>query len=233
MKRAILGLAVCVAVAGLAPAAHGLSMDITYNVSATASLGGTAMGTITGTVGIRYTATGTPGQVTTSLGTVLHGPAHLLGGTLTGTFSAMVYGDTVTGSLTAIMPGSPPGTLKSVGSLSFPAVNVIVNGLIHCTGATCGLVGLPQSLPVPLSSLFPPVVVPVKVPGAAPGSALPKTLTWSAMSLGSMGSMPLTATVVATEINRHLVPEPSTLPLVAMGLAGIAGVAARQRSRRR
>jgi hypothetical protein len=233
MKRAILAAVACVALLGLGPAAHAYTMEITYDITGSATLGGIGMGTVSGNVGISYSATGTAGQVTSSSGTVLKGPAHLLGGTLSGPISFMFAGDTVTGQLTAIIPGTAPGSLTTAGALSFPAVSLAVNGFIHCSGATCGVVSLPSGVPVNLTSLFHSIVLPVHIPSAAPGSSLQTSFAWSGISLGHIASMPLVLTVTGQEVSRHLVPEPSTLPLLAMGLAGLAAVGTGLRRKRR
>jgi hypothetical protein len=60
--------------------------------------------------------------------------------------------------------------------------------------------------------------------GSAPSIALvfPFAPFTFALFPGPGGPVPITAMLTATEISRHVVPEPMTGSLVALGLAGLA-----------
>lgn len=185
-----------------------------------------------GTFTVRYNSATGPGASATT-GTVFHGGARVLGGTNMVPVSFTIFGGTtVTGFSTSAFGVGAPGTLSSGGNLvlGFQGTNM---GVVHCTGALCsGLVGIPPSLTItlggnPLSVVGVPLPLPLTFAISATGLGavgVPSTITFAPL-VGTAGGQASTTFYTATEISRHYVPEPSTLPLLGMGLAfvGVAG----------
>lgn len=228
MKRFALVLAVALGMMAAAPAAQALPVDITYGLSgvlALPSLGVPAIGPPgMGSMTIRYSAASANSLLATlplppgaSVG-LSSGSVHLQMLTFMQIIAFAFAGDVFSGMVTAAAAPSAVGTLAG-GMLSIPGVMGSFMGSIHCTGATCGLAGLPVSVVVPLSGVFGPAVLAALV-GPAPGIALAFPL--APVALGSFGGFPITGMLSASEVSRHVTPEPTSAALLGLGLAGLA-----------
>ena len=92
MKKSVLALIALLALGTSGSPATADTMEITYGLTATATLGGVIpIGAFFGSATIIYSATG--GVTSGPSGTVLHGPAGLAGATLTGPFGFTLVGD--------------------------------------------------------------------------------------------------------------------------------------------
>jgi hypothetical protein len=83
---------------------------------------------------------------------------------------------------------------------------------------------LTASVPIALSLVLPGgAAITLAAPGAATtGSTLNPSFAFDPIVLGTILGLPYTLNLSAQEVSRHVIPEPTTLPLVALGLAGAA-----------
>ncbi len=230
MKRLALVLAAALGMTAAAPAAQALPVDITYGLSgvlALPSLGVPAIGPPGfGSMTLRYTAASANSMLATlplppgaPVG-LSSGPVHLQMLTFMQVIAFAFAGDIFAGMVSAAAAPSAVGTLSG-GMLSIPGGMGSFMGSVHCTGATCGLVGLPVSVIVPLSGLFGPSTL-AAVVGAAPGIATAFPL--APIALGTFGGFPITAMLSAAEVSRHVTPEPTSAALLGLGLVGLASI---------
>ncbi len=223
MRNPALALAALLALAGYAPTTNAATMDVSYtavtivSVPGIGPLGPPAFGSAT----VRYTAA--PGGVISGpTGTILHGPATLLGGSFAGPLGFTAAGDLFTGMATGTLIGAPGGVLASSGTLMLP-IGGFVGGTLHCSGGTCPILGFTPSVINPLAFPFTATLV---APGAATiGSSLFFTFTFLPFTAGTLGGAPITASITFSEIpgSRHFVPEPNTAVLFGLGLVALAG----------
>jgi len=203
-----------------------VTYSMTYNYFAPAVNTNVLYGT--GTLTVEF-ANGTTG------GHVAAGPLHIASGTamLNNTFTAIVLGNPIafTGmQLDTFVSGL--GTVTAGGMFSLMSVGHVASGMIHCTGALCGLAGFPASQQIPLTSQARvlnfagvlagfPSVGPQSFAGAGQGAMTPQ---------GGFEAI----TVTGQEVGRQVVPEPGTGSLLGLGLAalGIAVTTWRTRARR-
>ena len=228
---------ICLSLAIAAVVLHGVearaaSMNVTYTLSGVAIVPVVGViSNLTGSMNVVYTATG--GTVSGPNGNVPHGPAVIAGGTLMAPFNFTVFGQGgFVGSAQGPIGEAGLGALSSgAGNLTLPFAGTLT-GMIHCTDILpgfCAGQGFPTSVPVPIT-LGPAGTLNGPLVGAVSGMILP-TIAFSPALLGTFQSFPILATLTATEVSRHYraqaVPEPGTMPLMAIGLV-LFGIAGRQ-----
>lgn len=227
MKRCAPLLAALLWLALAAPANAGrIFIDFDFSGSTLSVLGGAIIippdGSITSsTATLDVTAAG----VSTATG-VAPGLARFRDLTLAGTVSASVLGNVITGGLSATQLGSAIGTLTAGlnTALFASAFQLGVVGTINCVGAGCGILGLPLTL----NSLGPAVIGTLPVGNI---NSIGNATINAAFSL-TLGGITAVLNLVGTEVNRTYVPEPNTLSLMALGVAGIAAIRRQRRLQR-
>jgi hypothetical protein len=123
------------------------------------------------------------------------GPIHVQSFRFAQSVSATLFGDVLTGAMALSASASAPGTLTTGGLVSvYPAMGSLT-GNLHCSGATCFLVGLTPSvtnpLTTPLAGIF--------AGGTLSGTAGPLNLF---ATIGTFGGVPLTINITGLEVNR-------------------------------
>ena len=225
MRRLAPVLAAVLGLSTAAPTAQALPVDITYGLSGVVSVLGIPFGPVgSGSMTVRYSAL----SANASLASLIlppgapvglsSGPVHLQGFSFMQVLALAIGGDVFTGFLTAAAGPSGMGVLGG-GMLSISLAGTLM-GVVHCVGATCPGLGLPISIPTPISAaLLAPLAAAV---GTAPSIALAFPI--APFVVGSFGGFPLTAMLSAAEVSRHVTPEPGSAALLGLGLAGLATV---------
>ncbi len=148
--------------------------------------------------------------------------------TLDSTINGTALGQLITGPVSATQLGSAVGQLSAgLSNLVLAgSMTLSVNGVVNCSGPFCGLLGsFPISLSGPqvLSSLGSLAIANINSVGNAQASGV--------FSL-TLGGVTAILNLVGTEVNRTYIPEPEPFGLLALGLAGLAGLRVRRRPRR-
>lgn len=213
---------------GPATAASAAQIDVRYVLGVGIPSGATSAGG-GGTLALRYQAPSSGAGLVP-----LPGPVTLLGGNVdfhqTTLFSPNPTGMAVGGIRVELRLQfeSALGTLRPTGTLLLPQVR----GLAAGTVSVCCNPG-----PIRQVLAFDPVSFDWSAPLHLDGTQLrASALVPKRIELGRAPGFPVDFTLTiasASEIDRHLVPEPSSLPLVSGGLAALALLAAnRPRARR-
>ncbi len=230
MKKLVLVLAAAFGVAAGAPSAQALPVDITYGLSgvlAVPAVGIPALGPLgSGSLTIRYSAASANSGLASvplppgALVGLSSGPVHLQLLTFMQVIGFAFAGDVFTGMVSAMAGPSAPGLLAAGGTLMIGPVSGGFAGTIHCAGATCAGVGLPVSVMVPIGG---PFVAPLAaLLGPPPSIALAFPL--APFPVGTFAGFVITAMLSATEVSRHVTPEPTSAALLGLGLLGLASI---------
>jgi hypothetical protein len=235
MRKFALSLGL-LALAALAPAAQAVPVDVHYDVTTTAAVvnGLIGVGTFTGTSTVRYRGSGT-----ISAPVVEHGLANIVTWVSSGPISvahSLLGTAVVTGQQTLSVGWQPKGSLKSTGQVALH-LRGTGTALAHCnntgTGAAC--TAAPISIPasVPQNGTLPVSTVLAGLAGApiTTGAGNIKSTFTVFGFLGSFNGIAISGTSTFTEVSRTQVPEPSSLSMLWVGVAGLAG--ARSWHRRR
>ena len=232
MRKLSLALVTAFGMTAVAPAAHALPVSITYALTGVVSVQSLALPVGpagTGYLALQYSATpGNAGLASiplppgASVG-LASGSVHLQGFSFMQVVNLAVGGAAFTGFANVFGGASAPGALAG-GNLSVGPAPATIMGQFHCTGAPCPGFGFPISIPQPLSGPLAPMIA--AVVGLPPGIALAFAL--NPFVVGSFAGFPLTAMLTATEVSRHVIPEPTTAPMLAIGLVALAAWRARR-----
>jgi hypothetical protein len=127
------------------------------------------------------------------------------------------------------------GTLRPTGTLLLPQLSGDGSGMITCGGSAphCdpATAFIPQPLVFDAAHFSWNAVNHLQATSLHAAALVPKSILVRAPA--NFPNLVAFQLVTASEIDRHLVPEPGSLPLAAGGLAGIALLAARRRRGRR
>jgi hypothetical protein len=149
---------------------------------------------------------------------------------LKGTISADILGQAlITGNFNNVALNQPVGTLSAgLTNVAFPGSLVLgMNSNLACTGAGCAsIASFPLALTGPST---------LSVLGTLPVAGLSNSgaAAFSASFSVSISGYTMLVSLVGQEISREYaqIPEPNTIGLLAMGLAGLGAIAARRRRR--
>jgi hypothetical protein len=170
----------------------------------------------TGVISLLYQASGT---------SPIAGPVSLLAGSLGGQATLLaghVPSSMATGGIRIRMGadlGPALGTLKPTGTLLFPLIPVAQTGVLSCVGMCSGMTTSMNPLTGQLAVVW-------NAPGHLVGGALQQMALISqgvVRTAAQNGFVPIGIHIAnAQEIARTVIPEPSSLPLAASGLALLA-----------
>lgn len=223
LRRGILALAAAATLLLPVAPASAATIDVTYGLSGGFLVGGTTpMGTGgTGTMTLRYQAT--------FPSTIQPGPVAVV----SFNFGPQTFNiPSIFGVTNAAMTGAVGFQINGGagiyggGNLSLLHTNGLQTGFIHCQNATaCGVLGLGAFLvtqPLGITTAVSPTA-PVPMSGPAVATPATATLRIPTTLLATFLGVPGTWTFVGTEISRTVIPEPTTLPLLALGAGGVLG----------
>ena len=228
--RRIAFAASLLALVGFTPAAKAVPVDVTYNVTTTLQVLGGALGigSGVGTTTVRYRgAAGNPTTGSAQIRTInlantinvngaVLGQSWIITGTQMLTAGPVAPRGTVTGSWNFAIP------LTGVGLANIHCTNTVATPVNGCTGLS-----LPSSIPVAA-----PISIGTTLAGTAAPGPFPTTFTVSGI-FGTFQGISITAISTLSEASRTTIPEPTSLSLLWIGLAGLAGGRSWQRRRTR
>jgi hypothetical protein len=141
----------------------------------------------------------------------------------TQTINPPALGGGLTG-LVQLTGASLTGVLTGGGGFSLNGVLNVVGGFVHCNlgTASCGGVGLPFSVPVPLTG---GVLGPIALFGGLSGG--PPAGFSAGGGAGTFLGFPMSLSLTGAEVSRAA-PEPSALLMLGTGLAGLGLFGARR-----
>lgn len=131
-----------------------------------------------------------------------------------------ILGNAITGSVDQSQMGTTAGSLDAaLSTVTFPNPLVMsASGSVACSGPDCAAIG---SFPVDISS---PQIAPVFGSYAISGLATVGGASFEGLLSGVIEGFATDFAFVGTEVSRSFVPEPGVGTLLALGLAGLAGL---------
>lgn len=225
---------------GFAPTVQAIPVDVTYSITGTTAVltGAIPIGSFSGTATIRYRGSGT-----ISAPEVDHGQARIMTWNTSGPVNAsggLLGTAVITGAQTlntGIQKMGLIGTLKSSGLIFLPLAGTgtasaecnNVGAGTNCTGVIGIPAGIPTSGPLAIDTVMAALASAPITTGAGDVKA-----TFSLFGqLGTFNAIAIEGTATLTELSRTQIPEPSSLSMLWVGLAGLAGARSWQRGRTR
>jgi hypothetical protein len=218
----VLGLALAVGLAGAGPASAGV-VNVTFSLTGQLS-------TVIGSLGPAGSGSATITFTSPSFSqtTIVPGPIHVAAFQFTHVINPPALGGGLQG-LVVLQGASLVGTLTGGGGFAINGPLHVAAGQIHCLlgTANCAGIGLPFSLPVPLTSA---PLGPINLGGGAfGGNTLTPTASFVASgAAGAFLGFPISLSLTGVEVSRQHVAEPGSLLLLGSGLAGLSLFGARR-----
>jgi hypothetical protein len=137
-------------------------------------------------------------------GRIAPGAIHVKSFNFAQSLNATLFGDVLTGAVGFSANASAPGTLTTGGYFSVFPGSGLLTGNVHCSGATCFVVGLTPSvtnpLTTPLTGIF--------ASGNLSGTGGPVNIF---ATFGTFGGIPISVNLTGLEVNRSAAPAPVTI----------------------
>jgi hypothetical protein len=216
--------------------AQALSIDVQYNVSSSLAVlnGLLPVGSLSGPITVRYSGNAAGTAIVPGKARILtwqgNGPISVV--------SPLLGGASVTGTQSLAGGLQSQGGFTFGGNLLLPLAGAGA-ATIQCNITVGGLPGaclaaplsLPTGVPLPGPASVSTVLLGLATAPITTGAGdMLGTFSMSGF-FGSFGGFPISGTSTFTEVSRTATPEPSSLSMLWLGVAGLAG--ARSWSRRR
>lgn len=221
MRRTLplLATLLCIVAFALPSQAGRIDIDFDFSGSSISILGGSVNIPPDGTITSASGQIGVPGSglVTASSGAGARFRDLTLDATLDATLAT--FGVTLTGGAQATQLGGGNGSLSAgLGNLVFGNMQLSLAVAINCMGSTA----VCSALSLPLATTGPQTLALGTIPISGLGTVGAGAVNGS-FSI-TLAGFTAVLNLVGTEVSRTFIPEPNTFGLVALGLAGLAGM---------